>query len=191
MLPAAAATFRATRYGHHFTGSMALGCLAGLAGPSARDLLLGYGLLPVLSDGGYLAAALGGGLLGSAAVRFLKQGFPLFMWLEGASLGLATAMGTAKATILGLDVIGCILVGVTAGTCGGLLRDLCLGDTPLALEADFYVTACAMTAMLVLALRITLLPLELQIVVAAWAGLLLRLYGHRRRQRLGETEPVE
>ena len=191
MLLATAAAFRAARYGHHFTGSMALGCLAGLVGPSVRDLLLSYGHLAVLSDGGYLAAAVGGGLLGSAAARFLKQGFPFFPWLEGASLGLATAVGAAKASILGLGVIGCILVGMAAGTFSGLVRDLCLGETPLALEADFYVTTCAMTAMLLIALRVTLFPVEVQIVIAAWVGLLLRLYGHRRRQRLGETESVE
>ena len=190
-LLAAAATFRAARYAHHFTGAMALGCLAGLAGPSVRDLLLSYGHLAVLADGAYLAAALMGGLLGSAAARFLKQGFPFFIWLEGASLGLATAVGAAKASILGMDVIGCILVGMAAGTLAGLLRDLCLGETPLALEADFYVTASAMTAMLLIALRVTLIPIEIQMIIAAWAGLLLRLHGHRRRQRLGETEPVE
>lgn len=188
VLLAFAAAFRAARYGHHFTGSVSLGCLAGLVSPTARDLLLDYGHLVVLTDGGYLAAALAGSLLGRGLAHFAKQGRPFFPWAESASLGLATAVGAAKASVLGLGVVGCILVGTAAGTVSGGLRDICLGETPLALEADFYVTACAMTAMLLVGLRVTVLPLETQVIIAACLGLGLRLYGHRRRQLRGDSE---
>lgn len=185
-----AAAYRATRYGHHFTGAILLGLVVGLISPLLRDLLLAFGELVALRDGAYAALALLGALLGRWAAVKAPSGWQLFVWAEALSLGWGVAVGTAKASVLGLSSVGCIIVGVLAATAGGGLRDVCLGDTPLALEMDFYVTAAAIGAMVVLGLRVTVLPLEAGMTLAALSALLLCLMGNERRLKKGGGESL-
>lgn len=179
---ALAASCRAGVYGMHLTGAVSLGALAALASPVLRDLLLSFSAVAALHDGVHAAVAVAGALLGK-----LLAGAPapwVFRWSEAVSLGLATGMGASRALVLGFPPVGCILLGMVAGLVGPLVRDVCLGDTPRAFEAEFYVTACAMGAMLVLALGHLGLPPFIQVVVAAWTVTVLRLYGqHRERSR--------
>lgn len=183
-----AAAYRATRYGNHFTGAVLLGAFVALASPALRDVLLAFGDVVVLKDDMYAAAAVLGAVLGRFASLKAPARWQLFVWAEALSLGWAAAIGAAKASVLGLGVLGCIIVGVLAATAGGGLRDLCLGDTPLALEMDFYVTAAAIGAMVVLAVRVTPLPLESGIALAAMTAMLLCLMGNERRLRQGNRE---
>lgn len=147
---ALAAAVRGTRYGMHFTGAVVLGCLAGMASPVARDMLLGFGVVTPLEDGAYTAAVLAGALAGRFAA--LCKGEGVFFLSDAAGMGLAAAVGAERGAFLGLEPLGCILLGLCAGTVGGLLRDVCLGDIPRALEAEFYVTAAAVGCMFTLAL---------------------------------------
>lgn len=183
-----AATYRATRYGNHFTGSVLLGAFVALASPVLRDVLLTFGDVVVLKNDMYAAAAVVGALLGRLASLKAPARWQLFVWAEAMSLGWAAAIAAAKASVLGLGSLGCIIIGVLAATAGGGLRDLCLGDTPLALEMDFYVTAAAIGAMVVLAMRVTVLPLEAGITLAAMTAMLLCIMGNERRLRRGGHE---
>lgn len=188
VLLAFAAAYRATRYGHHFTGSMLLGLLVGLVSPLVRDLLLAFGDLVALHNGAYAGAALCGAVIGRFAAQKAPARLQCFVWGEALSLGWAVAVATAKASVLGLGSVGCIIVGVLAATVGGGLRDLVLSDTPLALEMDFYVTAAAMGAMMVLATRVTVLPLEASVTLAALGTMLLCMMGNERRLKRGKSE---
>lgn len=183
-----AATYRGTRYGHHFTGSVLLGLVVGLVSPLMRDVLLAFGELVALTNGAYAGAALCGALAGRCAAMKAPARWQLFVWAEALSLGWAVSVGAAKASVLGLGSVGCIIVAVLAATAGGGLRDLCLGDTPLALEMDFYVTAAAIGAMLVLAMRVTVLPLEAGVALAALSTMLLCIMGNERRLKRGGGE---
>lgn len=183
-----AAAYRATRYGHHFTGSVLLGLAVGLVSPLVRDLLLAFGDLVALHNGAYAGAALCGAIAGRFAAQKAPARLQCFVWAEALSIGWAVAVATAKASVLGLGSVGCIIVGVAAATVGGGVRDLALGDTPLALEMDFYVTAAAMGAMMVLATRVTVLPLEATVTLAALSAMLLCIMGNERRLKRGGGE---
>lgn len=181
---AVAAACRAGVYGMHLTGAVSLGTLAGLVSPVLRDLLLSFGAVAALHDGVYAAVAVAGALLGKLLAGASAPG--VFRWSEAVSLGLATGMGASNAMVLGFPPVGCILLGLVAGLVGPLVRDMCLGDTPRAFEAEFYVTACAMGAMMVLALGHFGLPPFLQVVAAAWTVTVLRLYGQYRERCRGQ-----
>lgn len=185
-----AAAFRAGRYGNHFTGSVLLGAMLGLASPMLRDVLLAFGENAVLSQNSYLAVAIVGGVLGKLGSLKLPPRVPAFLWTESMSLGWAAAMGAGKGSVLGMGSVGCIIIGVLAATCSGGLRDICLGDTPLALEMDFYVTAAAMGSMVVLAMRVTRLPLEAGICLGALTAVLLCMFGSERRLRQSGGSPM-
>lgn len=184
---ALAAACRAGVYGMHLTGAVSLGALAGLASPVLRDVLLSFGTVAALHDGVYAAAAVVGALLGKllAGASAGAGASGVFRWSEAVALGLATGMGASRAVVLGFSPVGCILIGLSAGLVGPVLRDVCLGDTPRAFEAEFYVTACAMGAMVVLALAHVAMPPFLQVAGAAWVIMVLRLYGHHRERVRG------
>ena len=184
LLLALAATCRASVYGMHFTGAVSLGLLAGLSSPVLRDILLGFGSVAPLHDPLYATTALLGGLGGRALAHWRAPS--VFRGSEALSLGLATALGASHALVLGFGPVGCILLGLGAGTVGGVVRDVCLGDTPQAFEREFYVTAAAMGAMLVLALNHLALPSTFQVLAAAWSVWLLRMLGYRREQGRGD-----
>ncbi|MEG2173761.1 MAG: TRIC cation channel family protein [Desulfovibrionaceae bacterium] len=183
-----AAAYRATRYGHHFTGALVLGVVVALVSPLLRDILLAFGDLVALSHGAYAAAALCGAWVGRLAATRAPARWQLFVWAEALSLGWAVAVGAAKAAVLGLGPVGCIIVAVLTAIVGGTLRDLCLGDTPLALEMDFYVTAAAIGAMVLLATRVTVLPLEAGVTLGALTATLLCVMGNERRLKRGGGE---
>lgn len=183
-----AASYRATRYGHHFTGSVLLGLVVSLVSPLLRDMLLAFGDLVALHNSAYAGAALCGAIAGRFAAEKAPARLQCFVWAEALSLGWAVSVASAKASVLGLGAVGCIIVGVATATVGGGLRDLALGDTPLALEMDYYVTAAAMGAMIVLAMRVSVLPLEASVTLAALSAMLLCIMGNERRLKRGGGE---
>lgn len=140
---AACAVYRARQYGHHFTGAMLLGCLAGMVSPVVRDVLLGLPAALALESAA-LPAALLGGLCGMAGARWNARNWPLFRWSDTWSLAAAASLGGAKALLCGGGPVLTVLVGVAAGTAGGLARDVALGDTATAIEQKFYVTAAVL-----------------------------------------------
>ncbi|MGN0008760.1 MAG: TRIC cation channel family protein [Desulfovibrionaceae bacterium] len=137
---AACAVYRARQYGHALDGALLLGCLAGVASPVARDALLELPLRETL-DGVALPASLCGALCGLAAFRWNIRSWPLFRWTDAWSMALAAALGCGEAMLCGYGPAACLLVGMAAGTVGGLARDLALGDTALAVQQQCHAAA--------------------------------------------------
>lgn len=143
-LLAAAATCRARTQGAHFTGAVILGCLCGLIGPLLREVFLhGHsGAGPIASE--LPDEALIGALGAIAALYILKKLQPrLFFWLDNASIGLASSVGTIYA-LPDLGIVGAICIGLINGLAPGLVRDIALGDIAMLVEKDWYATASAL-----------------------------------------------
>lgn len=185
-LLALAAGCRATQYGASLTGTVVLGCAAGMASPVVRDVLLGATSLTALRHPGYIVAALAGALLGRALARW--RGPAGFFWGDTLSLALATALGACFAALWGVPPVGSVLVGVAAGTVGSVLRDVCLGDTPRALEAEFYATGSAIGAMLLVGLAHARVEALWQVAACCVCVLGLRCLGKRRERARGQAE---
>ena len=145
---AAAASCRARTGGAHFSGAAVLACLAGLAAPLLRDVLLGHPVL-ALNRGDYLAAAVAGAVAGTLAAR-LGHAWRAFYWLDSLGLGLAAGVAGVRGAVFGLSVVGCLVLGVLVALSGGLVRDVALGDTARLVEEGSYATAAALGVMLAL-----------------------------------------
>jgi uncharacterized membrane protein YeiH len=185
-----AAAFRAGRHGLPLIGGVILGVSAGLACPAARAALMPGGMVvmpgPVfLLDPAYLAAGFAGACAGFALQRRSPEGSMLFPALEALSLGLATALGTALALASGLPPAGGALSGFMSGTAGGALRDVCLGERPALLEAEFYGGAAAVGAMSAAGMHALRADFSVQVTVSAALVVILRLIGRRRAVRRG------
>ncbi|MCL1985250.1 MAG: TRIC cation channel family protein, partial [Betaproteobacteria bacterium] len=111
---------------------------------------------------------------------------PAFPVLEGASLALATVLGTHTALAIGAPPVGSVVIGCIAGTVGGMLRDLCLNERPALLETDFYGSAVVVGAMAVTGLHALHADLRLQMAAGGVCVFGLRLLGTWRMKRLGK-----
>jgi uncharacterized membrane protein YeiH len=185
-----AAAFRAGRHGLSLTGGVILGTLAALACPAVRAAALPGGMVSMpgpafLFDPGYLAAGFAGACAGFALQRRSPEGSMLFPALEACSLGLSTGLGTALALLSGLPPAGGVISGFISGAAGGVLRDVCLGERPALLEAEFYGGAAAVGAMSAAALHALRVGFPAQIAVSAALVVILRLIGRRRAVRRG------
>lgn len=143
-LLAAAAACRARNLGAHVTGALVLGCLCGLIGPLLRETFL-HGQIGARAVASELPAEALVGALGAIAAIFFtrKRPLPLFFWLDGASIGLASSLG-AIATLSELGIVGALCIGLINGLAPGLVRDMALGDTALLVDQDWYATAAAL-----------------------------------------------
>ena len=178
---AAAASCRARTGGVHFSGAAVLACLAGLAAPLLRDVLLGHPVL-ALNRGDYLAAAVAGALAGTLAAR-LGYAWRAFYWLDSLGLGLAAGVAGVRGAVFGLSVVGCLVLGVLVALSGGLVRDVALGDTARLVEEGSYATAAALGVMLAL-VALFYGGMSLWLSALACCGLVLVLRALRLRKGL-------
>ena len=186
-----AASFRGGRHGLPLTGALILGMLCALASPIVRDVVISISThimprLDAFDERGYVAASFLGACAGYLLQRRIPEESPFFPALEGASLALATALGSYLALTLGqTSPAWGVIIGCMAGTVGGVLRDLCLTERPALLEVDFYGSAALVGAMAVTGLH----ALHADFWTQAAAGFLcvfaLRLLGSWRTKRHG------
>jgi len=178
------AAFRASRLHYHFTGSVLLGTMVGLVSPLFRDLFLGFDDIVVLTNDIYLTSAVTGAILARFSALKLPKAWLIFMCAESASIGLAATIAGAKASTYGLTAVGCIIIGLIAATIGAGIRDLSLGETPLALELDNYVSAAAMGIMLFLGLKLFFFPFIMAITLSTILAISMFILGNHKKMRM-------
>lgn len=143
-LLAAASACRSRGLGAHFTGAVILGCLCGIIGPLLREAFLhGATASGRIADELPTEALLGS--LGAIAALYILRSLRgrLFFWLDSASIGLASSVGTIYA-LQDLGIVGAICLGMINGLAPGLVRDMALGDTAMLVDKGWYATAAAL-----------------------------------------------
>ena len=157
----------AAQRGYDIIGSLLLGSLTGLGGGVIRDLIIDRP--PVAFDQPiHLAAPIAAALL----VYFLAAGVerhsrPLLIF-DAGGLALFCTTGTATALNAGMNPIAAVLLGVTTGVGGGLLRDVVANRDPqLFTPSDLYAVPALLGAALTAALWFSPIPLALSTFIAA------------------------
>lgn len=181
------ATFRASRLHYHFTGSVLLGIMVGLVSPLFRDLFFSFADIVALTNNIYFTSAVLGALLARFSAMKLPKAWLIFMCTESLSIMLAATIASDKASTYGLPAVGCIIVGIMAATIGAGIRDLSLGETPLALELDNYVSAAAIAIMLFLGLKLFFVPFTLAIPLSTFIGVSMFISGNHKKMRMLDT----
>lgn len=150
-LLAAAASCRARSMGAHLTGSIVLGCLCGLMGPLLREVFLHGASGTRLAAAEFPDEALIGSLAAIAALYIMRNTrWPVFFWLDAASIGAGAGVG-AMLALDELGIVGAICLGMVNGLAPGLIRDISLGDTAMLVDQDWYATAAALGCIVTLA----------------------------------------
>ena len=160
-------------------GVCVIACVTALGGGTVRDVLLGNHPLSWIQHPEYLAytllAAISMGLLASAVVRLRR----LFLLLDALGLVVFTVIGCNVADSLSLPFAIIIVSGMITGTCGGVLRDLLCGQTPLLFRKELYASVSLLTGLLYMGGQRAGLNHDLAMLAAMAAGFILRVLAIR------------
>lgn len=122
-------------------GAYVVGAATAIGGGTTRDLLLG--VTPFwMHQPSYLivtALALGFVILFGKYVIRLNNTFFIF---DAIGLGLFTVVGIEKSLLSGFPAWVAIIMGMTTGAIGGVIRDICINEVPLIFRKDIYAIAC-------------------------------------------------
>ena len=131
-------------------GILVLAFVTALGGGTLRDVLLDAGPVFWISDPAYLTmVAVTGGLTIFSTRLFI---FTRRWLLISDALGLAvfTMIGTQKAYLLTHSFSIAVIMGITTGVAGGVVRDTLSAEVPLILRKEVYATAAFFGAVLFL-----------------------------------------
>lgn len=142
---AIAGTTASSRVRMDLFGVVTCGTICALGGGTVRDILLGPNV-PVYwvveSGVHFLYFALATSFLMFFATRFWTLPLGTVRIADAFSLALFTMIGTEKAMGTGASPTVSIIMGITTGVAGGVLRDLATGNVPYVFRpGELYATA--------------------------------------------------
>ena len=136
-------------------GFVFIACLTAVGGGTVRDVILDRGVFWV-SDPSVIAVASVAAFGVFFFAHLLESRLTAIYWLDAVALAVAVPAGVAAAIGQGALWPIVVIMGISTGCFGGLMRDVVCNEVPLVLkQGELYVTcalAGAVTALLVLAL---------------------------------------
>ena len=136
-----------------FLGVTVYAITVGCAGGMVRDCLLGITPAGALNDGAYvIICAITGIVVFFMAPKFVGR-WRVILYCDAIGLGVFTALGMQKASLLGLGAVGQVMSAVIGAVGGGVLRDVFSREIPAVLKSDFYATASIIGAVIYLVLE--------------------------------------
>ena len=123
-------------------GAICLAVLVSLGGGLLRDVILQVGNVYILNQPLALpVSVITAALTFVFPSPFLKQDRVIAL-LDIFSVGLYAATGADKALVYGFEPMVCVMMGFFTAVGGGMLRDVCLGETPRIFQrSTFYAVA--------------------------------------------------
>jgi len=159
---------------YDLAGVFVIALLAATGGSTLRDGLFLQTVPPVLTNPWYIVMT----ALATIAVGFFRERIAR-MTLVDRVINVIDAIGVPAFAVIGMQLSlaaavplpGVVLIGMVNGFGGGILRDLLVGDTPVALKpGTFYVSAAFLVCVLFVAL---VAVLGVNNSAAAWSVILL------------------
>jgi len=126
-------------------GFAVLALMPAIGGGTLRDLVLD---LPVfwVEHSRPIVIALAAALVAWVAERHVASRRRLIVWADALGLALFAAVGAEKAWVATGDHLIAVMMGVTTGVAGGMIRDIIANEVPLILQQDIYATAAVVAA---------------------------------------------
>ena len=134
--------FKAIEHKADIVGIIILATITGVAGGTIRDVILGKELPNSLIDPSYVIIT-----VVSAIVIFLlhskmKKHWNVFLKFDAIGLGVFTVIGATFAyNMFGMNFLVIVLSGMLTAIGGGILRDVCVSQTPIVFVKEPYASA--------------------------------------------------
>lgn len=123
-------------------GAVCLAVIVSLGGGLLRDVILQVGNVYILNQPLALPAAIITAAVSFLIPSLLEKQDRLIGLLDIFSVGLFSATGADKALAYGFEPIIGVMMGFFTAVGGGMLRDICLGQTPAIFQrSNFYAVA--------------------------------------------------
>lgn len=133
-------------------GFVFLACLTAVGGGTIRDVILNREQVFWVADPGMILSASVAALLVFFTAHLLESRIRTLEWLDALALGVAVPAGVGVAMGLEQSWPIVLIMGVTTGTLGGLMRDVVCNEVPLVLKkGELYATAALAGALAALA----------------------------------------
>ena len=125
-----------------FVGALWLAVLVGLGGGLLRDIILQVGDVYILNQPLALPTSLIAAIITFVFPMIVERQDRIIDILDIFAVGLYSAVGADKAMVYGFEPTVCVMMGFFPAVGGGLLRDICLAQTPSIFKrGNFYAIA--------------------------------------------------
>ncbi len=156
-------------------GVVVLGFVTALGGGTIRDLILGVHPVFWISDTRYLAVCVIAGIATFVIAQRWKFPSKALMYADGVGLAVFTVIGFQKGFQVTHSYSIAIVMGVTTGVAGGIIRDVLSGEIPLILRREIYASASLSGAGLLVLMSYLQLPEPYSFSAAVLAILVVRI----------------
>ncbi|WP_114287616.1 trimeric intracellular cation channel family protein [Candidatus Halocynthiibacter alkanivorans] len=169
--------------------------LTAVGGGTLRDVLLDRNPVFWIAEPAYIVLATAAAVLVFFTAHLVESRLRLLLWLDSFALAFAVSAGVGVAIDLGQPPVIIVLMGVSTGCMGGLMRDVVCNEVPLILkQGELYATAAfagALTALITLAFDLPGWQVLLSSALVTWglrAGSLI--FGWKLRAYKGRPPRV-
>lgn len=125
-----------------------LGMATALGGGTLRDIMIDVSPVFWIADLSYLWVSILASMLTFFLIRYINHVYRLLLFVDAFGLSLFTVLATEKTISLGFSNTVAVLMGVTTGIAGGMIRDILTNRMPLLLGKEFYATPALLGAIL-------------------------------------------
>ncbi|MBO9445390.1 trimeric intracellular cation channel family protein [Ruegeria sp. R14_0] len=126
-----------------------MACLTAVGGGTIRDLLLDRHPVFWVGQPDYILIATAAAVLVFFTAHRVESRYNWLVWLDSFALAIAAAAGAGAALSLNQSGVIVVLMGVTTGCLGGLMRDVVCNEVPLVLKQGELYVSCAFSGAVV------------------------------------------
>ncbi len=124
-------------------GFVFVAALTAVGGGTLRDVILNRETVFWVAEPSYIATAAAAALIVFFTAHLLESRYRTILWLDACALAVAVPAGVAVALAMDQPWGVVLIMGITTGCMGGLMRDVVCNEVPLVLkQGELYVT-CA------------------------------------------------
>jgi len=156
-------------------GVVVLGCVTALGGGTLRDVILGNYPVFWVSDTTYLKVAVIVAISTFVLVQRWRLPTIFLIYADAVGLAVFTVIGFQKGLIATHVYSISIVMGVTTGVVGGIIRDVLSAEIPLILRREIYASASLGGGALLALLTYLQLPSFFTVSTAVLTTLVIRL----------------
>lgn len=158
-----------------FFGVIVLGCVTALGGGTLRDTILGSRPIFWISDTWYLVVSTIAAIVTFITARRWRLPAMALMYADAIGLAVFTVIGFQKGFELTHQYGVAMIMGMTTGVVGGILRDILAGEIPLIFRREIYASASLSGAAMFALFSYFKLPVIFSVSASLMITLLLRL----------------
>ncbi|MEY1557558.1 trimeric intracellular cation channel family protein [Yoonia sp. R2331] len=125
-------------------GFVFVASLTAVGGGTLRDVLLNRDTVFWIANPYFIGVATLAALIVFLSAHLLESRYRSIVWFDAMALAVAVPAGVGVSFAMGMDWPVVLIMGITTGCFGGLMRDVVCNEVPLVLkQGELYVT-CAL-----------------------------------------------